>query len=79
MILTERRVCLEFWVVKPIEFLIYVTRKPVTIWSHLIDHWKAERVSYQYGIRYVRTFGPSETQKLSSVQPWFCLETGFSS
>jgi hypothetical protein len=44
-----------------------------------MDHLKAERVSYRDGIRHVRSVGPSETQELSSVQPWFCLETGFSS
>jgi hypothetical protein len=44
-----------------------------------MDQWKAERVSYCDGIQDVRSFGRSETQKLSPVQPWFCLETGFSS
>jgi hypothetical protein len=44
-----------------------------------MDHWKDERVSYRDGIQDVRNFGPSETQKLSSVQSWFCLEIGFSS
>jgi hypothetical protein len=75
---SKGRVCLEFWVIKPVEFLTAVTRKPVTVWSHLMDHWKAERVFYRNGIRDLRSFGRSETQNLSSVQQWFCLETGFS-
>jgi hypothetical protein len=44
-----------------------------------MDHRKAERVFYYNGIRDFRSFGESETQKLSSVQPMFCLETEFSS
>jgi hypothetical protein len=44
-----------------------------------MDHWKAERVFYHGGIQDVRSFDAYETQKLSSVQPWFYLETGFSS
>jgi hypothetical protein len=44
-----------------------------------MDHRKSERVSYHNGIRYIRSFGQSETQKLSSVQPLFCLQTEISS
>jgi hypothetical protein len=44
-----------------------------------MNHQKAERVSYQNGIRYFWSFGQSETQKLSFVQPQFCLETKISS
>jgi hypothetical protein len=36
-------------------------------------------VSYHNGIRDFRSFGKSETQKLSSVQPLFCPETEISS
>jgi hypothetical protein len=51
-----------------------VTRKSLTIWSHIIDHRKAERVTYQNGIRDFWSFGQSETQKWSSSQPLFCPE-----
>jgi hypothetical protein len=44
-----------------------------------MDHRKAERVSYHYGIRYFRSFSQSETQKLCSVQPMFCPKTEISS
>jgi hypothetical protein len=42
-------------------------------------HRKAERVLYHDGILYFRSFGQSETRKLSSVQPLFCPETEISS
>jgi thermostable 8-oxoguanine DNA glycosylase len=42
-----------------------------------MDHQKAERVAYSNGIRDFRSFGQSETQKFSSVQLLFCLETKF--
>jgi hypothetical protein len=44
-----------------------------------MDHWKSERVGYQNGIRDFWIFSQSEGQKLRSVQPLFCPETGFSS
>jgi hypothetical protein len=44
-----------------------------------MDHRKAEIVSYHNGIRYFRSFGQSETRKLSFVQPLFCPETEISS
>jgi hypothetical protein len=44
-----------------------------------MDHRKAGRISYHDGIVDVYSFGQSETQKLSSIQSLFCLETGFSS
>jgi len=44
-----------------------------------MDRRKAERVTYRNGIRDFRSFGQSETQKLSFVQPLFCPETEFSS
>jgi hypothetical protein len=44
-----------------------------------MDHWKAEKVGYRNGIRDVRSFGQPETQKMSSVQLQFCLETEISS
>jgi hypothetical protein len=64
---------------KSIKFLTAVTRKSLTIWSRLMDHQKSERVAYQFGIRDFRSFGQSKAQKLSSVQPLFCLGTEFSS
>jgi hypothetical protein len=59
--------------------LIAVTRKSLTVWGHVMDRQKAERVSYHDGIRYFRCFGQSETRKLSSVQPLFCPEAEISS
>jgi hypothetical protein len=59
--------------------LIVVTHKSLTVWGYIMDHRKAERVSYHDGIRYFRSFGQSETRKLSSVQQLFCLETEISS
>jgi hypothetical protein len=44
-----------------------------------MDHPKAERVGYRNGIRDFQSFSKFETQKLSSVQALFCLETEFSS
>jgi hypothetical protein len=44
-----------------------------------MDRRKAERVSYHNGIQRFWSFSQSETQKLSSVQPWFRPETEFSS
>jgi hypothetical protein len=43
-----------------------------------MDHQKYERVSYHNGIREFRSFGESETQKLSSVHLLFCPEREFS-
>jgi hypothetical protein len=42
-------------------------------------HWKAESVAYQFGIRDIRSFGQSETQRLSSVRPLLCPEVEFGS
>jgi hypothetical protein len=58
-----------------VEFLIIVTHKAPTVWSHFMDHQKAERVAYRNGIQNLRSFRQSETQKLSAVPPRFCLET----
>jgi hypothetical protein len=44
-----------------------------------MNHWKAEKVSYQNGIWDFQSFGLSETQMLRSVQPLFCPEIEFSS
>jgi hypothetical protein len=44
-----------------------------------MDRQKTNRVSYHNGIQDVLSFGRSETQKLSSVQPLFYPETEFSS
>jgi hypothetical protein len=44
-----------------------------------MDHRKAERVGYQFGIQDFRSFNQSEAQRLSSVQPLFCPEAEFSS
>jgi hypothetical protein len=60
-------ICPEFWFSKPVELPTVVTRKSQTVWDHVMDHRKAERVSYHDGIRYFRSFGQSETRKLSFV------------
>jgi hypothetical protein len=44
----------------------------------MMDHRKVERVFYRNGMR-DWGFDQSKTQKLSSVQPLFCLEAEFSS
>jgi hypothetical protein len=56
-----------------------VTRKSLIICCYIMDHQKAERVSYHDGIRYFPSFSQSDNQKLCSVQPQFCLETEISS
>jgi hypothetical protein len=72
-------VCPGFYFIRPIEFLIVITNGPLTVWIHIMDHRKAERVSYRNSIRDFRRFGQSKAQKLSSVQSLFCPETEFSS
>jgi hypothetical protein len=49
------------------------------VWGHIMEHRKAERVSYHNGIQDFHSFGQSNTQKLSSVQPLFCPATEISS
>jgi hypothetical protein len=44
-----------------------------------MDHWKSDRVSYHNGIQHFQSFGQSDTQKLSSVQPQSSPETETSS
>jgi hypothetical protein len=67
------------WFSPPIDFPTAVTRKSLTIWSLLMDHWKLGRISYQNSLQDFRSFGPSETQMWRSVWPLFCPETEFSS
>jgi hypothetical protein len=38
-----------------------VTHKPLTIWSHLMDHQKAESVVFQNSTQDFQSFGQSET------------------
>jgi flagellar assembly factor FliW len=56
-----------------------VTHKSLTVWGHIMHHQKAEKIAYHNGIRDFQSFGQFEIQKLSSVQPLFCLETEISS
>jgi hypothetical protein len=44
-----------------------------------MDHREDERVSYCNAIQNFWSFGQSEAQKLSFVQPLFCPETEFNS
>jgi hypothetical protein len=69
------RVCLEFWFIKLVEFPTAITHKWLTVWGCIMDHQKAERVFYRNGIWDFWSFGQSDAQKLSSVQPLFCPET----
>jgi hypothetical protein len=46
---------------QPVEFLTAVTRKLLIGWSHLMDHRKAERVTFQNDIRDFWSFGQSGT------------------
>jgi hypothetical protein len=64
---------------RPVEFLTAVSRKSLTVLSHLMDHQKAERVVIRNGIQDFRSFGQSEMGKCRSVPPLFCPETEFSS
>jgi hypothetical protein len=75
----EGPVWLEILIQQPIEFPTAVTHKSLTIWSCLIDHWKAKRVSYQFSIQDFRSFGKSKAHKLRSILSLFCPETEFSS
>jgi hypothetical protein len=43
-------ICLEMLIQQPVEFLIAVTHKSLTIRSRLMNHQKDERVIYQNGI-----------------------------
>jgi hypothetical protein len=47
----------EMLIQRPIEFPTAVTHKSLTVWSHLIDHQKAERVAVRNGIWGFRSFG----------------------
>jgi hypothetical protein len=41
----------EMLIQQPVEFPAAVTRKSLTVWSRLMDQWKAERVVYRNSIR----------------------------
>jgi hypothetical protein len=71
--------CPDFYFSKPVKFPTVVTYKSPTVWSHIIDHRRAERVAYHNCIQDFWSFGQSETQKFSSIQLLFCPETEFSS
>jgi hypothetical protein len=71
--------CQEFQFSKPVEFPTAVTHKSPTVSGRIMDHRKAGRIDYRNGIRDFQSFGQSDTQKFSSVQPLFYLETEFSS
>jgi hypothetical protein len=74
----EGQVCPEILIQQPVEVPIVRTRKSLTGWSHLIDHWRAE-------LSTILEFGTSEvlvkakTQKFSPIRLLFCLEAEFSS
>jgi hypothetical protein len=53
--------CPEVLIQQPVEFPAAVTRKSLTDWTHLMDHWQAESVVYQNGIRDFQSFSQSET------------------
>jgi hypothetical protein len=41
----------EMLIQQSVEFPTVVTHKSLTIWSHLMDHWKADRVVYRNSIQ----------------------------
>jgi hypothetical protein len=65
-------ICPEMLIQQPVEFPTVVTHKSLTVWSHLMDHQKFERVVYWNGIRDFRRFGKSEIGNWRSVLPLFC-------
>jgi hypothetical protein len=69
----------DFWFSKTSRVPTVVTRKSLTVWSRMMDHRKAERVAYHNSSLKFWSFGQSEAQKFSFVQPLFCPETEFSS
>jgi hypothetical protein len=71
-------VCPDFLFSKPVEIPTDVTHKWPTVGSCIIDHQKTEIVPYRNDIWSFQSFGQSEAQKFSSVQPLFCPETEFS-
>jgi hypothetical protein len=79
LIYTGRSSLPEIQIQQPVEFPTTVTHKLLTVWSRLMDHRKAERVAYQFGIRDLRSFSRSESQKLNPDQLLFCPETKISS
>jgi hypothetical protein len=42
--------CPELLFQRLVKFPIVITRKSLTVWSRLMDYWKAERVVYRNGI-----------------------------
>jgi hypothetical protein len=52
----------EMLIQQSVEFPTAVTHKSLTVWSHLMDHRKAQRVDFRNGIRDFRCFGQSETR-----------------
>jgi hypothetical protein len=72
--MTKGTVCPEFLIQQFDRVLTIVTRKYLTVWSHMMDHQKAERVTYQNSIRDFRSFSQTETQKLSSSKLLFGSE-----
>jgi hypothetical protein len=44
-----------------VQFLTAVTRKPLTVWSRLMDQQKPERVVFRNGIQNFQSFGQSES------------------
>jgi hypothetical protein len=59
---------------QPVGFPTVVPRKSLTVWSHFMDHRKAERVGYRNGIQSFWSFGQSEAQRLNPDQLRFCPE-----
>jgi hypothetical protein len=59
-------ICSKMLIQQPVEFSTAVTHKSLTVWSHLIDHWKAERIVYQNGIR---DFGVSANLMVETEDP----------
>jgi hypothetical protein len=75
----EGAICPEMLIQQAVEFLTAMTCKSLTVWSHLMDHQKVERVVFQNGMRDIQSFGQSKTGNWRSVPLSFCPETEFSS
>jgi hypothetical protein len=69
----------EMLIQQPVEFPTAVTHKSLTVWSHLMDHQKAERVAHWNSIWDIWSFDESEAGNWRSVLPLFYPETEFSS
>jgi hypothetical protein len=60
LFIQKGEICLELLIQQRVEFPIAVICKSLTVWSHIADHRKADRVAYRNGIRDFWSFGQSK-------------------